>query len=61
MKLHRFFRLSALRDDLERRLLVQEYRSLLTDDLMGDTGMSDVRDRLFEVSGELTSVRSRCR
>ncbi|MDS7594219.1 hypothetical protein [Agrobacterium tumefaciens] len=61
MKLHRFFRLTALRDDLERRLLVHEYRSLLTDDPSGDSGLSDVRERLFEVSSELTYARSRCR
>jgi hypothetical protein len=60
-KLRHFFRLSALRDDLEARLLVREYRSLLTDDHFDDGTEKELRSTFDEVSNEISSHRYRHR
>lgn len=59
-KLRHFFRLSALHDDLETKLLVQEYRSLLSEDRIDDRS-EELRERLFAVSDELSSLGHRHR
>ncbi|AVA23746.1 hypothetical protein [Rhizobium sp. NXC24] len=58
-RLRHFFRLSALRDDLETRLLVREYRLLLLDDHFDDGTDSELRARCAELSNELCSGRYR--
>ena len=42
-RLHRFFRLSAQRDEIETRLLAQEYRALILDDLVDDGTSHELR------------------
>jgi hypothetical protein len=60
-RLRHFFRLSALRDDLETRLLVREYRSLLVDDHFDDGTEKELRSTFLEVSDEISSHRYRHR
>jgi len=48
------FRLSARRDALEARLLAQEFRSLLSDDIFTD-GETDLRSRISETDFELAA------
>ena len=57
VKLRQFFRLSILREDLETRLLREEYRSLLLDDHIDDGQESEIRLRLSDVSRQISSFR----
>lgn len=52
-RLRRFLRLSRVRDDLESRLLLHEYRCLLNEDLADDGSGSELQTRLREVSREI--------
>ena len=60
-KLSRFFGLSARHEELETRLLIREYRSLLVDDMVDDDSETELRARLREVSGELCALGYRHR
>ncbi|MBB3610381.1 hypothetical protein [Rhizobium sp. BK602] len=60
-RLRHFLRLSALRDDLETRLLVREYRSLLSDDHFDDGTDMELRSTCAEVSDEISANRYRHR
>lgn len=60
-RLSQFFRLSARHEELETKLLNHEYRSLLMDDHDDDSGETELRARLFEVSEELSSLGHRHR
>lgn len=60
-RLRHFLRLSALRDDLETRLLVREYRSLLSDDPFDDGMDTELQSTCAEVSDEISSHRYRHR
>ncbi|MFT4182537.1 MAG: hypothetical protein QM636_11550 [Rhizobium sp.] len=60
-RLRHFFRLSARRDDLETRLLVREYRSLLSDDHFDDDTDTELQSACAEVSDEISSRRFRHR
>ncbi|MEZ2129700.1 MULTISPECIES: hypothetical protein [unclassified Sinorhizobium] len=55
-RLHRFFRLSERRKDLETMLLIHEYRALLVDDQIDDGSETELRTKLGEVSDELLSL-----
>jgi hypothetical protein len=58
-RLRQFFRLSALRDDLETRLLAQEYRSLLLDDYFEDGTDKELQSKYAELTIEISSRRYR--
>lgn len=61
-RLRQFFRLSALRDDLETRLLAREYRSLLLDDHFEDGTDKELQSKCAELTIEISSRRYRhCR
>ncbi|MGR9146009.1 hypothetical protein ACU8MP_27190 (plasmid) [Rhizobium leguminosarum] len=54
-RLRQFFRLSALRDDLETRLLAREYRSLLLDDHFEDGTDKELQSKCAELTIEISS------
>lgn len=58
-RLRRFLRLSRVRDDLENRLLIHEYRCLLNEDLAHDGSRSELQARLRDVSREIFSMGRR--
>lgn len=58
-RLRHFFRLSAQRDDLETRLLAQEYRFLLLDDHFDDDIDRELQSRCDELSAEISARRYR--
>ncbi|MBY3125540.1 hypothetical protein [Rhizobium laguerreae] len=58
-RLRQFFRLSALRDDLETRLLAREYRSLLLDDHFEDGTDKELQSKCAELTIEISSRRYR--
>jgi hypothetical protein len=58
-RLHHFFRLSAKRDEIEKKLLVQEYRMLLLDDHVDDGTSSELQSKCVELSHEMGSHRRR--
>jgi len=58
-RLHRFFRLSAQRDEIETRLLAQEYRALILDDLVDDGTSHELQSKCVELSHEIGSHRHR--
>jgi len=58
-RLRQFFRLSALRDDLETRLLAREYRSLLLDDHFEDGTDEELQSKCAELTIEISSRRYR--
>lgn len=58
-RLRHFLRLSSLRDDLEKGLLNEEFRSLFRDEHVDDGSTRELRSRLSEVSGELSSFGHR--
>ncbi|KAA1175339.1 hypothetical protein FP026_29215 [Rhizobium tropici] len=58
-RLHRFFRLSSLRDEIETRLLAQEYRALIIDDLVDDGTSHELQSKYAELSHEIGSHRRR--
>ncbi|ANP89282.1 hypothetical protein [Rhizobium leguminosarum] len=60
-RLRQFFRLSALRDDLETRLLAQEYRSLLLDDHFEDGTDKELQSKCAELTIEISSHHYRHR
>ncbi len=60
-RLRQFFRLSAQRDDLETRLLVREYRSLLLDDPFEDGTDKELQSKCAELTTEISSRRYRHR
>ena len=60
-KLRHFLRLSARHEELEAKLLMHEYRSLLMDDHDHDGSETELRARLSEVSEELSSLGRRHR
>ena len=60
-RLRHFFRLSALRDDLETRLLAQEYRSLLLDDHFEDGTDKELQSKCAELPTEIYLRRYRHR
>jgi hypothetical protein len=60
-RLRHFFRLSALRDDLETRLLVREYRFLFLDDHFDDGTDKELQSKCAEISTEISSRRYRHR
>lgn len=57
VKLRHFLRLSSLHEDLEARLLREEFRSLLLDDHIDDGQQSEIRLRLSDVSRQMSSFR----
>ncbi|KZS50575.1 hypothetical protein [Rhizobium anhuiense] len=60
-RLRQFFRLSALRDDLETRLLAREYRSLLLDDHFEDGTDRELQSTCAELTIEISSRQYRHR
>ncbi|MBY3090200.1 hypothetical protein HFO72_05075 [Rhizobium laguerreae] len=58
-RLRQFFRLSALRDDLETRLLAREYRALLLDDHFEDGTDEELQSKCAELTIEISSRRYR--
>ena len=56
-RLRRFFRLSAQRDEIETRLLAQEYRALILDDLVDDGTSRELQSKSVELSHEIGSHR----
>lgn len=52
-RLRRFLRLSTVRDDLESRLLVHEYRCLLNEDLVSDGSEGELRASLRDISKDI--------
>jgi len=60
-RLRQFFRLSALRDDLETRLLAREYRSLLLDDHFEDGTDRELQSTYAELTIEISSRQYRHR
>ncbi|AYG64438.1 hypothetical protein [Rhizobium jaguaris] len=58
-RLHYFFHLSAQRDDIEARLLAQEYRMLLLEDHVDDGTSSELQSKCTELSREIYSYRHR--
>ncbi|UIJ82195.1 hypothetical protein [Rhizobium leguminosarum] len=58
-RLRQFFRLSALRDDLETKLLAREYRSLLLDDHFEDGTDKELQSKCAELTIEISSRRYR--
>ncbi|WP_157179962.1 hypothetical protein [Rhizobium sp. CCGE 510] len=60
-RLRQFFRLSALHDDLETRLLAQEYRALLLDDHFEDGTHKELQSKCAELSTEICSRHYRHR
>ncbi|WP_172601282.1 hypothetical protein [Rhizobium leguminosarum] len=60
-RLRQFFRLSALRDDFETRLLAQEYRALLLDDHFDDGTHKELQSKCSELSTEICSRHYRHR
>ncbi|MBB4292223.1 hypothetical protein GGE16_004299 [Rhizobium leguminosarum] len=60
-RLRQFFRLSALRDDLETRLLAREYRALLLDDHFEDGTDRELQSRCADLCSEISSRHYRHR
>ena len=60
-RLRQFFRLSALRDELETRLLAREYRSLLLDDHFEDGTDRELQSTYAELTIEISSRQYRHR
>lgn len=60
-RLRQFFRLSALRDELETRLLAREYRSLLLDDHFEDGTDRELQSTCAELTIEISSRQYRHR
>ncbi len=60
-RLRRFLRLSERHEELETKLVMHEFRSLLMDDQIDDGSEAELRARLFEVSDELSSLGHRYR
>jgi hypothetical protein len=60
-RLRHFFRLSAQRDDVETRLLAQEFRSLFLEDHLEDGMEKELQSKSAELSMTISSPRFRHR
>lgn len=56
-----FFRLSTQRDDVETRLLAQEFRSLFLDEHFEDGTEKELQSKCAELSATISSHRFRHR